>query len=69
LGDRRGGAPRGKDHSRAGSRNKPNPEVDERFRARHGIEAMLARPDFTVSGIARKADDVPKLIDDLHRQL
>ena len=39
------------------------------FMARHGIVAMLVRPDFYLYGAARGADDVGQLVDDLAADL
>ena len=41
----------------------------ERFFRAHGIAGLLMRPDFTVFGVARTADELPALIDDLRAQL
>jgi 3-(3-hydroxy-phenyl)propionate hydroxylase len=39
------------------------------FFEEHGVDAVLARPDFTVFGGVRSLDDLPALIDDLRDQL
>lgn len=40
-----------------------------RFFEEHGVVAVLVRPDFYVFGAARVSADIPKLLDDLGRQL
>jgi 3-(3-hydroxy-phenyl)propionate hydroxylase len=40
-----------------------------RFFARHAIAAVLMRPDFYIFGVARRREDVPRLVDSLRRQL
>ena len=40
-----------------------------RFFDKHGIAGLLMRPDFTVFGVARVAEDLPLLVDALRRQL
>jgi 3-(3-hydroxy-phenyl)propionate hydroxylase len=39
------------------------------FFAEHGVEAILARPDFTVFGGVASLDELPRLVDDLREQL
>lgn len=43
--------------------------VYRRFFRRHGIEGLLMRPDFVVFGVVRTAEDLPRLVDVLRRQL
>jgi len=39
------------------------------FLTEHGVQAVLARPDFTTFGGARTLDELPALVDDLRDQL